>query len=240
MQPGADHRHSQRDRRQGGPQPDAGQQVVGQRVAEETLEHGQNQQQRTDDPVGLARPPKRSGEEDPGQVHHDGRGEHQRGPVMDLANEQAAAHLETDVERGRVGLRHLHAAQRLIHAVVGDIVHGGVEEQRQVDTGQQQDDEAVHRDLTEQEGPMRREDLVELAAHRSRGVITRVDVLTLTGQDVADVRRTQFWTHDVVRSQNAGPTGSMKSPLATRYPSASMVRGSCANARAAGPKIGVA
>ena len=67
-----------------------------------------------------------------------------------------------------------------------------------------------------------------------------VSACGLTGQDVADLRGTQLRTHGVVRSQNAGPTGSMKSPLATRYPSASMVRGSCANARAAGPKIGVA
>ena len=49
----------------------------------------------------------------------------------------------------------------------------------------------------------------------------------------------QFRTHDV-RSQNAGPTGSMKSPLATRYPSWSMVMGSCASARAAGPNMGFA
>ena len=38
------------------PQADAREQVVGQRVAEEALEHGQDQQQRADHPVGLAGP----------------------------------------------------------------------------------------------------------------------------------------------------------------------------------------
>ena len=142
VHPGADHRDAQRDRRQRGPQPDAGEQVVGQRVAEVTLEHRQDQQQRADDPVGFAGTPERAGEEDAGQVHHDRRGEHQRRPVVDLADEQPAAHLEADVEGGLVGPRHLHTAQRLVHAVVGDLGHRRVEEQRQVHAGDQQDDEA--------------------------------------------------------------------------------------------------
>src|ERR1700739_2443496 len=124
--------------------------------------------------------------------------------------------------------------------MVGDLGHGRIEEQRQVHAGEQQHDEAVQGDLTEQERPVCGEDLVELSAHCRRRVIPRVDVLALAGQDVTDLRGTQFRTHDVVRSQNAGPTGSMKSPLATRYPLVSMVMGSCANARAAGPKIGLA
>src|SRR5581483_11085504 len=127
-----------------------------------------------------------------------------------------------------------------VGTVVVDVDHGRVEEQRQIHTGDQQHDEAVQRDLTQQERPVRGEDLVQLSADGRRGVIARVDVLALAGQDVTDLRGTEFWTHDVVRSQNAGPTGSAKSPLATRYPSASMVMGSCASARAAGPNIGLA
>src|ERR1700752_1335126 len=83
------------------------------------------------------------------------------------------------------------------------------------------------------------EDLVQLASHGRRRVIPRVDRVALRSCDVSHFLRTQQWTHDL-RSQNAGPTGSMKSPLATRYPSLSMVMGSCANARAAGPNMGFA
>ena len=179
VQPGADHRHAQRDRGERGAQADAGEQVVGQRVAEVALEHGQDQQQRADHPVGLARAAERAGEEDAGQVHHDRRGEQQRGPVVDLADEQATAHLEGDVQRRLVGPGHLHAVERLVHAVVGDLGHRRVEEQRQVHAGEQQHDEAVQRDLTEQERPVRREHLVELAAHRRRRVIPRIDRIAL-------------------------------------------------------------
>ena len=70
---------------------------------------------------------------------------------MDLADEQAAADLEADVQRRLVGTRHLDAPQRLVDAVVGDMGHRRVEEQRQVHTGEQQDDEAVQRNLTQQE-----------------------------------------------------------------------------------------
>ncbi|CFE42601.1 Uncharacterised protein [Mycobacterium tuberculosis] len=159
---------------------------------------------------------------------------------MDLAHEQATAHLEGNVQRGLVGTRHLDAPQRLIDTVVGDVDHGRIEKQRQIHAGDQQDHEAVQSDLAEQERPVGREDLVELTTQRRRGVIPGVDVFGLAGQDLTNVRRTQFRTHVVVRSQNAGPTGSTKSPLATRYPSVSIVIGSCAKARAAGPKIGLA
>ncbi len=97
--------------------------------------------------------------------------------MVDLTDEQSATHFEGDVERGLVGARHLHSAQWLIHPVVGDLGHGGVEEQRQVDPGDQQDDEAVQRDLAEQERPVRRKDLVELAPQGGRGVISRVETV---------------------------------------------------------------
>ena len=121
---------------------------------------------------------------------------------------------------GREGLRHLDAAQRLVDAVVGDVGHGRVEEQRQVDAGEQQHDEAVQRDLTQQERPVGGEHLVELSADRRRRVVPRVDRVALCGRNLAELGGFgSFGLMIVFRSQNAGPTGSMKSPLATRYPS---------------------
>ena len=64
------------------------------------------------------------------------------------------------VQRRVVGRRHLHAAQRRVRAVVDDLAHGGVEEERQVGARQQQDEERVERDLTEQERPVVGVDLV--------------------------------------------------------------------------------
>ena len=190
VQPGTDHRHAQRDRRESRAQACSREQVVGQRVPEVALEHCQDQQQRPDDPVRLAWPAERAGEEYPGQVHHDRRGEQQRGPVMDLADEQAAAHFERDVERRSVGLRHLDAAQRLVDAVVGDLGHRRVEEEAQIHAGEEQDDEAVQRDLAKQERPVGGEHLVELTAHRGRRVVAGIDRLTLFGGDIC-----QFRTH---------------------------------------------
>ena len=232
VQPGADDRNAQGDGGQRGPDAGARQQVVGQRVAEESLEHGQDEQQRADHPVRLPGPSECAGEEDARQVDHDGRGEQQGRPVMDLADEQPAAHLEADVQRGLVGPRHLDTAQRLVDAVVGDLGHRRVEEQGQVHAGEQQHDEAVHGHFAQQERPVGGEHLVELAAQRPRGVVPRVHRVGLLGQSFPGCHG-----HDL-RSQNAGPTGSAKSPLATRYPSVSMVMGSWARARAAGPKMG--
>ena len=62
--------------------------------------------------------------------------------------------------------RHLDAAQRRVAAVVVDLGHRRVEEQRQERAGQQQDDERVERDLAEQERPVVREDLVQQPPQR--------------------------------------------------------------------------
>jgi hypothetical protein len=101
-----------------------------------------------------------------------------------LAHEQPTAYLERDVERRLVGARHLHTAQWLVHPVIRDLDHGRIEEQRQIDAGDQQNDEAVERDLAEQERPVRREDLVELAPQRGRRVISRIDVLGLAHRGI--------------------------------------------------------
>ncbi|SHQ34208.1 Uncharacterised protein [Mycobacteroides abscessus subsp. abscessus] len=236
VHPGADQRKAHGDAGKRRADTGAGEQVVGQGVSEETFEHRQDEQQRADDPVGLTGTPERTREEDTGHVHHDRRREHQRRPVMDLPHEQTTTYLEADVQGGLVGLGHLHAAQRLIDAVVGHFGHRRVEEQGQIDTRKQQNDEAVQRDLTEHERPVGREDLVDLPLHTGSEVIPRIHRLGLFGCARGLLGCV---AHDL-RSQNAGPTGSTKSPLATRYPSLSTVRGSCASARAAGPKMGLA
>ena len=80
------------------------------------------------------------------------------------------------VQRRGVGVGHLYAAQRLVAAVVDDLLLAGVEEQRQVHAGQQQDDEAVERDLAEHERPVVRKDLVHAALEEARRPEPVVDV----------------------------------------------------------------
>ncbi len=68
----------------------------GERVAGEALEEAQQDQDDTDDPVGLTRLAERAGEEHPEHVD-DHRGHEQQGcPVVDLADEQPAAHVHRD------------------------------------------------------------------------------------------------------------------------------------------------
>ncbi len=208
VDPGADDRDTEDDATHGGADAGARQEVVGERVTEEALEHRQDQQETTDDPVGLTRTSERTGEEDAHHVDDDRRGEQQCRPVVDLTDEETAAHLERDVQRRLVRLGHHHAVQRLVGAVVHHARHRRVEEQRQVDARHQQDDEAVQRDLAQHEGPVGGEDLVDLATHARGEVIPRVHFFGLSADTFGDA-------HDL-RSQNAGPTGSMKSPAATR------------------------
>ena len=80
------------------------------------------------------------------------------------------------------GSEQFDAAQRLVDAVVGDLGHRRVEEQGEVHAGQQQHNEAVQRDLAEQERPVGGEDLVQLTSHRRRGVVAGVDLIALLGQ----------------------------------------------------------
>ena len=66
-------------------------------------------QAQADEPVQLTGLAERAGEEDPEHVHDHGRDEEQGGPVVDLADDQSAAHVEGDVQRRGVGLRHRDA-----------------------------------------------------------------------------------------------------------------------------------
>ncbi len=216
--PGADHRDGEGEPG-GDAQPGAGQQVVGQRVAGEAGEEAEEQQQHADDPVRLARLAEGAGEERAEHVHDHRGHEDQRRPVVDLPDEQAAAHVEGDLQRALERAGHVDAAQVLERAVVGDLDHRRVEEDRQVGARQQQHDEAVEGDLTEHERPVRREDLVELLPQPRRRVVPLVQLVERVHH--VGVRTTtggcRDRTHGVyLRSQKAGPTASRKSPVATR------------------------
>jgi hypothetical protein len=157
----------------GDPQARSGQQVVGKRIAREALERGQREQHGADQPVDLPRLAKRAGEEDPQRVQADGGHEKQRCPVVDLPDEQPAAHVEADAERGGVRLGHLDAVQVDVAAVVDDLGHARLEEQGQERPGEQQDDEGVQRDLAEEERPVIGEGLLE----RALGEIGRAEAI---------------------------------------------------------------
>jgi hypothetical protein len=140
-------------------QPGAGEQVVGERVAEQAFGERQGEQDDADDPVELARLAVGAGEEDPQHVAQD-RGHEQDGcPVVDLPHEQPATDVEADVQRGRVRLAHVHAVQRRVGAVIDHVGHARLEEEGEEGAGEQQDDERVQRDLAEQEAPVIGEDL---------------------------------------------------------------------------------
>jgi hypothetical protein len=126
------------------------------------VEHAEEEQQEADQPVDLTRLAERAGEEDAHHVHEHRGEEDQRGPVVDLPDQQTAAHLEADVERRGEGLGHPDALHGDVRAVVHDLFHAGVEEQRQVHTREDDDDEAVERDLAQHEGPVVREDLAHV------------------------------------------------------------------------------
>ena len=82
------------DQAVGDPQAGAGEQVVGQGVAREALEDAEQEQQRADHPVQLARLAERAGDEDAHHVHEHRRDEEHRRPVVHLPHQQAAADVE--------------------------------------------------------------------------------------------------------------------------------------------------
>ena len=110
-QVGADHRDRQDDARRD-PQAGAGEQVVGQGVAGEALD---DRQQREVDPItqlssrGLRNAPVKNTRNMCTTVAAD---EDQRRPVVDLAHEQAAAHVERQPSGRGVRLGHRLVAER--------------------------------------------------------------------------------------------------------------------------------
>ena len=73
--------------------------VVGQRVTEETVHDREDQQRRADRPVEFAWLAERAGEEHPRHVDHDRADEDVAGPVVHLAHQEAAAHGEGEIDR---------------------------------------------------------------------------------------------------------------------------------------------
>ena len=102
----------------GDAQAGARQQVVRQRVAGEPGRQREHQHQHADDPVDLPWSAERPGEEDARHVEGDRADEHQRCPVVHLADHEPALDVEGDAQHGLVGARHLDALKWRVRAVV--------------------------------------------------------------------------------------------------------------------------
>ena len=146
----------------------ARQQVVGERVAGEPVEDREHEQRHADDPVELARPAERAGEEDAAEVGDDRREEQQRGPVVDLAHHEPGAHVEAEADRRLVRLRHRRrrAAGRSCRGR-RPVLSLGTKKNVRYTPVSDEDDEAVHRDLADHERPVVGEDLVQRRCGRS-------------------------------------------------------------------------
>ena len=224
----------------------AREQVVRQRVAGEALGHGEDEQHEADHPVELARLAERTGEEDAEHVDADTGHEDERRPVVDLPHEEATAQIERDVQCRLECCRHLDAAHRSVGTGVVRLDHRRVEEERQEGSGQEHDHEAPQRDLAEHERPVVGEDLATQLLDEAGEAGALIDVVRRGADEAAAERGLVVlvlfgqrcgaqW-----RSQKLGPTGSVKSLRATRYPSSSTMIGSCGSGRAAGPKMTLA
>ena len=212
----------------GGADTGSGEQVVGQRVAGEALERAQEQQQGADHPVELAGLAERAGEVDPQEVDHHRGDEDHRGPVVHLPQQQPAADVERQEQRGAVRLRHPDAAHRVVGALVLDLAHRRHVPEGQEHAGEQQDDEAPQRDLAQHERPVVGEDLAELLLHgraEAEALVGPVGddagpVRLLRGGGLAPVAVGHLARVDahqsLFRSQKLAPTGSSKSSTAMR------------------------
>ncbi len=87
-----------------------GEQVAREVVSRQPCQHGQDQQQESDQPVDLARLAECTREEDPHRVDEYGGDEDQRRPVVDLPDQQTAADVEGYVHGRIERLRHRLAA----------------------------------------------------------------------------------------------------------------------------------
>ena len=170
--------------------------------------------------------------------------EQQRGPVVQLAHEQAAADVERQPQRRVVGRRHRDAAQRRVGAVVDDLAHRGVEEERQVGARQQQDDERVERDLA------------RAGTTSGRGRPCSASGAASRRRSAGRRARRRPCPSLVVGAPGAvavrAPSDAPPVPVGGAYgldvvaarrrssPSSSTVMGSCGSGRVAGPKTGLA
>ena len=117
---GADERNRHRDRVTDR-KAHARQQVVGERVAEVSLEQRDRQHRQPDVVREVPRLAERAGEEDAHEMKDDCGDEDIRGPVVRLPDEQSGLHLHRDVDDRLVRGRHLLTSQRGVRAVVDDV-----------------------------------------------------------------------------------------------------------------------
>src|SRR5207253_2974201 len=120
---------------------------------------------------------------------------------------------------------------RPVRTVVDGVDRARLEEERQVDPGADENDEAVERDLPEQERPVIGEDVAQRAADQRRRARTLVEV--------ADEFPDHGFGFCIRTPHQDGPTGWSKLPRARSSPFASTSSGSCGSARPAGPKMTV-
>ena len=97
--------------------------------------------------------------------------------MVHLADKEPAAHLEGQVQGCLIRPGHLHAIQRKIRTVVDDLGDRRVEEECEVDTGQQQDKKAIERNLTEHKRPVGGKYLVNLAANTRSSGVPRINII---------------------------------------------------------------
>ena len=218
------------------------QQVIGEAVAGETLRHGQNEEEESDDPVQLAGLTESSGEEHAERVQSDRGHKEQCCPVVHLSHQQSSADVEGEIERGVVSHRHFDALEGKVRTLVGNMGHRGVVVESEEGTADENHDEGVEGNLTEHEGPVVRENFATEGFDSGRSARALVYVVgSPVGEPhaAADISLgcALYCCAHRSLSQKLGPTGSVNPLRATRYPSASMVIGSCGRGRAAGPKI---
>src|SRR5699024_6306167 len=135
--------------------------------------------------------------------------------------------------------RHRNAAHGLVCAGVVGLDHRGLEEERQERSRDEDDDERPQRDLAEHERPVVGEDLASEGLDEARHARALIEVVRGRADEPAAERGLLlfgFGGGAQCISQKLGPTGSLKSLRATRYPSSSTVMGSCGRGRDAGPK----
>ena len=163
----------------------AREQVIGKRVPREALAHRQDEQHEADHPVQLTRLAERPGEEDAEHVDADAGDEHERGPVMDLPHEEAAAQIERYPQRRIQRRRHLDTAHRDEGTRVVRGHHRRLEEERQERSREQDDDEAPERDFAEHERPVIGEDLSAEFLDEPRQAGALVDIIRGCSKEAA-------------------------------------------------------
>ncbi len=161
-------------------------------------------------------------------MEHDRGDEDVGGPVVRLADQEPRLHVQREVDGGLVRPRHLRTVERRVGPVVRDDGPARLEEEREVDPGRDEDDEAVERHLSEQERPVVREDVAQRLPQERR----RRGALVDEPHDAPDhglAFRLRTPHHD-------GPTAPEKLPAARSSPRPSTARGSWGRSRPAGPK----